>query len=132
MCVIDSGNVSEVWVENYRTARKHHLCSACFRVIRPGQTYLYNFNVFEGNTSHSKACLDCEEIMGRFGKAHGMYFAPCDIGHQLSECVSHSDEYDEGEDSQWRQDLDFIRLGRWLYRFNKFNRTISSEETCRS
>lgn len=130
MCVLDIGERCEVWAENHRKAKKKHLCDSCRRVVNPGETYWTVFSVFQGESTSSKGCAGCEEISRRFAESHdGLVFAPFDIGYTLSECIS---DFDEDEGGGWEQDLDWINLGRWLHRKNKFNRTITSEIPCHS
>ncbi len=126
--MIDSHEVCSVWVDTHSKARKRHLCDCCWRVIEAGTVYLTNFNVFQGNASNGKMCNACEEILERFSESHdGMRFSPHDMGHVLSECIDES-----FEESEWRQDLDFIRLGIWLAKKNKFNRTVSGRGNAHS
>ncbi len=124
MCVLEC-DPCELFTESHRTARKHHLCDSCNRVIKPGQKYLTTFVVFEGTATSSKGCPGCEEIIDRFGKAHkGYRFAPMDIIHWLEQCLAEDEEYDEPEDVQWRQDYDWIRLGLALFKKSHLNRTV--------
>ena len=129
MCVVDTGDRCSVWAESRPKARKRHICDSCRRVIEPGETYLVVFSVFEGVATNSKACPGCEAIIGRFADGHdGIRFSPHDIGFMIGECLA--DYFNESDALHYIQDLDWINLGRWLHRKNKFNRTLTSEQTC--
>lgn len=131
MCMVDVVDMCEVWEESHHVARRRHLCDSCRRVIERGTKYLAVFTVFNGDANNSKACPECEAIIARFAEGHdGARFAPHDIRYMLGECIA--DYFDETDAIEYRQDLDWINLGCWLYRKNKFNRTITSEITCHS
>jgi hypothetical protein len=52
----------EVYEDETRTARKPHLCEACERMIQPGERYVRNFQVFEGEPNTMKRCARCDAI----------------------------------------------------------------------
>lgn len=43
-------------------ARKPHRCDECPRIIKPGESYLYTFGVWDGYASSWNTCADCTEI----------------------------------------------------------------------
>lgn len=109
MCYVDL-DPAEVWVEKHRKARafknkrkhKPHKCSCCGRVIKPGETYLKHFSVFEGRATHEKACAECEADRAEFAKAHdGMMGSPAYLNDLLDECIG--DSIDDEDIVQWEQ-----------------------------
>ena len=99
MCVIDTDEYCTVWNETERKARKPHKCSCCRRQIRPGETYMTHFSIFEGVCIDGKCCADCEKDRQEFAAAHGGY--RCDPGNfsqQVADCISEGDE----DEARWR------------------------------
>lgn len=60
MCMIDGcdGFVT-VLSSNKRKARKEHHCTECRRTIQPGETYLNEGTLWEGEKSTYKTCAHC-------------------------------------------------------------------------
>ena len=63
VCDIDADN-SVVYNASERTARKHHLCGECHRLIEPGERYEYVFEIYDGDPQSHKTCMTCGQ-MGR-------------------------------------------------------------------
>lgn len=59
MCRIDGAERAEVHSGHQRKARKLHKCSECRRQINVGETYQYDFTVFEGSPDTYKTCQHC-------------------------------------------------------------------------
>lgn len=111
MCLIDDGERCEVWREHKRKARKEHQCDCCRRTIKPGETYLVHFSLFEGDVTSDKCCEECDAERMEFGNAPGhMLFSPSYFPSVLSDCVSEGDDDDEG--TRWRVMLDRIKAAR--------------------
>jgi hypothetical protein len=61
MCMIDDCDErSTVLGESHPVARKKHKCGECRRVIEPGERYLAESLLFEGEVSTHKTCAHCE------------------------------------------------------------------------
>lgn len=61
MCMIDDADGrSTVLGESHPIARKQHKCFECARTIEPGETYLAESLLFEGEFSAHKTCSHCE------------------------------------------------------------------------
>ena len=43
-----------------RTARKHYRCGLCVAVIKPGDLYAYQTNIFDGRIYTWRDCLPCD------------------------------------------------------------------------
>ena len=96
----------DVWRESHRKARKEHVCSCCRRAIRPGETYLVHFSVFEGDARTQKCCAECDRDRDVFAEAHGGTLSePSYFGVLLGECIGEGDDNDE----RWRPMLSRIR-----------------------
>ena len=48
--------------ERQRRARKEHVCYCCAETIRIGDSYVYEFGVFDGRPDEVKRCLRCQAI----------------------------------------------------------------------
>jgi len=44
------------------TARKEHTCCECGRIIRIGERYRLEKNVFDGSFDTFKTCVDCDSV----------------------------------------------------------------------
>jgi hypothetical protein len=97
MCVIDLEPCS-VWRETPRKAKKSYKCSGCGITIQPGEAYLENFSVFEGEASTEKACFGCWAAKQQFAEAHGQDFAPSHLIEFLQDCIGENDD----EEDVWR------------------------------
>ncbi len=99
MCYIGDLEPCSVWDEKQVKARRPHHCSCCKREITVGEIYLRHFNVFEGDASHEKLCMECEKDRDEFGKAHdGMLPMPGGLKAMLHECIGEEPE----ESDVWR------------------------------
>ena len=82
----------------------------CRRIIRPGETYLVHFSVFEGDATSEKCCSECEAARKTFAAAHeGWLFTPGFLMEMLQECIGDSD--DDGN-PQWSAMLARIHAER--------------------
>ncbi len=110
MCMIDTDNFCEVWVETrHKAIRKRQICDCCSREIPIGGEYVKNFNKFEGQVSYGKMCLECERIRDEFAKDHdGLLWPPDSIRRMLEECIG-GDEDDESR--KWEPMLEWIKAG---------------------
>lgn len=58
----DNDGYVTMLASNHRRAAKHHRCSECLGVIFPGQTYLDERYLFDGDVSTHKTCACCESV----------------------------------------------------------------------
>lgn len=132
MCSVGEFATCSVFQQNRIVAkRKPQQCDACRRVIPTGATYVRHFSVFEGAVDSEKMCLDCESICDMFAADHdGFRFLPSSMPEILDDCVD--EFFDPANARHWVEAGDWMRLGRWLFNRQKFNRTITSEATCHS
>lgn len=70
-----------------RRARKSHKCYECRREILPGETYLYESGLWEGEFSFYKICDDCRSLRAAFFNG-GFYYGQIwsDIWEHIIEC----------------------------------------------
>lgn len=54
-------------------ARKEHKCTECKRVIKQGESYLYEVTLYDGDLDTWKTCSDCEAIREEFFKSGYIY-----------------------------------------------------------
>lgn len=52
----------EFYTETYHKARKPHKCDCCFKVIVPGERYLYQSGKWDGSFFTRAWCEDCADI----------------------------------------------------------------------
>ena len=60
MCMIDGGELAELWIESTAKARKPHKCCECGRTIQPGEVYHKVFGVQRGDPFRGKWCAHCD------------------------------------------------------------------------
>lgn len=61
MCMIDDGDgPTTILSEDRRRARVEHRCSECGRTIHPGEVYVADTVVYEGDLSTYKTCAHCD------------------------------------------------------------------------
>jgi hypothetical protein len=58
----DDGEPPDVWVREWRRARKEHECCACAEAIRAGERYHLTRQLFEGSWDEWKHCARCWAI----------------------------------------------------------------------
>lgn len=59
-CVyVDNDEYSVPLAAKKRKARKQHKCIECRKIIEPKEIYMYEKNVYDGEISECKTCLDC-------------------------------------------------------------------------
>lgn len=56
------GDLADVYIRTWRTARKAHKCSACAEQIRPRDRYTHTAIVGDGTAWTVKRCARCEAI----------------------------------------------------------------------
>ena len=97
MCVIETDSYAEVWEETIiQKSRKDHKCSCCGTTIKSASSYLYHFDVFEGNASTEKMCMDCLSDRWKFTAEHGGYVpCPSSFTMMLQDCIADGDEESE-------------------------------------
>ena len=106
MCSIDpSEDSADVWVQTFPIARLRHRCLCCGHGIEPGRKYLRLCTVSDGTAATAKVCLDCHEVMERFGNEHRFTPHPATLVDFLAECVR-----EEGDGEQWLVDLALMRV----------------------
>ena len=59
---VDNGDYVTVLAETKRKARKWHRCNECRGMIFPGQTYMDERYLFEGEVSTHKTCPCCMSV----------------------------------------------------------------------
>ena len=59
---VDNGDYVTILAETKRKARKQHRCDECRGAILPGQTYLDERYLFEGEVSTHKTCQCCMSV----------------------------------------------------------------------
>lgn len=65
MCMIDDGDgYSTNLREERRRARVEHRCCECRRTISPGETYIADTVVCDGELSTYKTCAHCDVVRG--------------------------------------------------------------------
>jgi hypothetical protein len=63
MCMIDNcDGFAVVLHSRQQRARITHRCTECRREIGPGETYLVERTVFEGEATSHKFCAHCQEV----------------------------------------------------------------------
>lgn len=120
MCELDTGDYCQVWTESHRKARKPHRCDCCRgETIKPGDTYLVHFNIYEGCITSEKMCAGCEADREVFAKEHGnRHPVPSSVTDYLSECIDEDEDriYDEVTEeygpSRWDAVLERISARR--------------------
>lgn len=58
----DNDDYVTMLASNKRRAVKHHRCSECLGTIFPGQTYLEERYIYDGDVSTHKTCACCESV----------------------------------------------------------------------
>lgn len=97
MCLIDVDDPAELWFDTVRTARKSRPCSVCRCAILPGEMYLRNTYLADGEwSSAGTACHVCACLYLMFREAHGGGYGPERLEESLRECV---------EDSLWATEI---------------------------
>jgi hypothetical protein len=67
-CVCDYGIACDFYHETVQRARKHHCCSSCRGLIKPGERYRRIFGVWEGKHEIFKRCADCDFLIAEVGR----------------------------------------------------------------
>lgn len=62
---VDNDEYVTLLASNRRRAAKLHRCSECLGTISPGQTYLDERYLFDGDVSTHKTCACCESVRER-------------------------------------------------------------------
>jgi hypothetical protein len=113
MCSIDVDDPADLWFDVTQRARKEHQCSVCRTTIRPGESYLRNKYLADGEWSSAGiACAVCACIYTSFREAHGGGYGPDQLVVDLRDCV-----YDtlHATETHWSRDgsrIEPIRHGR--------------------
>lgn len=82
-CSAEGEGPSALW-EEWRTARKEHVCGECDEPINPGQQYEVAKGVWNGEFYTFKTCEVCVRIRDRFCP-HGFIYG--EVQELVSECV---------------------------------------------
>ena len=61
----------DVFLEQWRTARKVHECSECGSPIDPGEKYLSITGLWDGTWNHYKHCELCARVWDQAGIEYG-------------------------------------------------------------
>ena len=59
---VDNDDHVTMLAETKRKARKHHRCNECLGIIFPGQTYMDERYLFDGEVSTHKTCECCMSV----------------------------------------------------------------------
>ncbi len=63
MCLVDCcDGLSIVMHQRHPKARVAHRCGECGRMIQPGETYMVERTVFDGQAKTHKTCRHCEAV----------------------------------------------------------------------
>lgn len=63
MCLVDDSDGScTVLHSRQQRANRRHRCTECRRDIEPGETYLAERTVFDGNAMSHKICAHCQQV----------------------------------------------------------------------
>lgn len=108
MCSIGEGDGPDFCSSSTRTARKGHRCTACRRMILPGEKYVATAFAYEGVFKSEKSCTECDTAIEAFGDAHDGYPFPSSLLAALQDCI---EEGDEESDRLWRPVLGAL-MGR--------------------
>lgn len=110
MCSISGLERSQVWSETERRARKAHDCDCCGGRIKPGETYIKHFSVYDGIATSEKVCMPCHEARDEFCLKHNFVGIPSRFGFDLQDCVGEATHriYDK-ETRRWRKSREFWR-----------------------
>lgn len=104
MCAIDSGDYSDIWRAETRTARKPHWCEECARRIQPGETYRYITELYDGRWATFKQCRHCVALGAWMDVLCGGY----PIAGLHEELIEH-----------WREGYASLSVGRWIVAMQK-------------
>jgi hypothetical protein len=103
-CSVDTPSIYE---EVKRRARKQHKCSECGWTIEPASQYVKISGLWDGEWTHSKQCLSCNEIGDRFVQETDCCYA---IGQLYSELQdSEILDYDR-ETKTWASKVDWLKI----------------------
>lgn len=103
-CNLDSPSIFE---EVKRRAKKVHKCSECGWMIQPASEYVNISGLWEGEWSHFKQCLLCNEIGNRFVQETDCCYS---IGRLYSELKdSEILDYDR-ETKTWIPKVDWLKI----------------------
>lgn len=58
----DVDDFSVILITHTPKARKPHKCGECNRTIEPGEKYLLEKELYDGNVSTCKTCWDCKSV----------------------------------------------------------------------
>lgn len=61
MCFIADG-IADIYRTKPTIARKNHRCNECGRTVKPGEQYLYHFQVYEGEALTRRVCRGCAYV----------------------------------------------------------------------
>jgi uncharacterized protein with PIN domain len=62
LCDVGVDDFAEMIETRVNKARKEHKCHECQELIKPGEKYLVEKEVFDGRLSTHKTCLRCKEV----------------------------------------------------------------------
>jgi hypothetical protein len=106
MCTLDYDATVKAYLENPRTARKEHACSACGATIHNGEAYCYVSYVGDSTARSEHECFPCWWTRAEFREAHGAFPIPSFLWEELKACI-------EGDrTSEWRPRLAALER-RW-------------------
>lgn len=61
MCAVDDADgYCKTLQQSMRKAAKPHRCTECRRIIQAGETYLYEYTKFDGETDSHRTCQHCQ------------------------------------------------------------------------
>jgi hypothetical protein len=99
---------SDVYVEEWRTARKHHRCCCCGHVVVPGSQYRCDRIVDDGRAWTEKCCFACAAALTRYRELHGQCPSPSWFADVLRE--------DAADSRRWGSTLARRLAGKREYR----------------
>ena len=108
MCMWDGGDGPQVADHRVVRARKSHRCAECGRVIEVGETYHYDFQVYDGCPGTWHTCQHCRVAQQRLIRECGGYL----IEGTWEDVEEHTREYPKtmmplgrlivGKNRKWR------------------------------
>ena len=87
MCCGDDYPTCDVWVEEWRKARKRYTCFECRGVIEPGSRYLFLKGLWDGDWGKARMCGHCGEALKRANAFGVQTLLGGNVPH-LDECMT--------------------------------------------
>ena len=91
MCMWEGGDLPEIYRSSIRRAAKAHKCVECGRIIAVGETYRYDFQVYEGDAYSFRTCAHCQVAQAWLRRECGGYL----IEGTWEDIAEHITEYPE-------------------------------------